>query len=128
MKSTEVSGPAFILLYSSGDQYDHHAKFGSFIQAVAQMQSTLKSLTTAAQQQRQQNQAVLQAQQQRIDALKLAFHKQAQELSALQNALKIAPASKGQGLNFIPQNSLDYNTQVQVTPNLLQSLKPALVD
>ena len=88
------------------------------------MQSTLELLTTAAQQQKQdqrlQHQAVLQAQQQQMDALELAFHKQAQELSALQNALKIIPASRGQGLNSNPSDSPDYITQVIATPDLLQ--------
>ena len=96
------------------------------------MQSTIELLTKAAQQQtqdqRQQHQAVLQAQQQQMDALKLAFHKQAQELSALQSALSMVPASRSRGLQSYPSDSPEYMTQVIVTPNLLQRLKPAVVD
>lgn len=88
------------------------------------MQSTLELLTTAAQQQKQdqrlQHQAVLQAQQQQMDALELAFHKQAHELSALQIALKIIPASRRQGFNSSPSDSPDHTTQVIATPDLLQ--------
>lgn len=94
------------------------------------MQSALELLTTAAQQQTQdqcqQHQAILQAQQQ-MDALKVAFQKQAEELSALQHALKIASASRGQGLQSYPSDPPEY-TQVMVTSGLLQRHKPAMVD
>ena len=63
-----------------------------------------------------------------MDALKLAFQKQAQELSALQHALKIASASRGQGLRSYPSDSLEYITQVMVTPDLVQRHKPATVE
>lgn len=72
----------------------HNANFGCFVQAIAQMQSALESLTAAAQSQTQ------------MDASELAFQKNVHKLSALQSAQNV------QNFERCSSNSMEYTKQV----------------
>ena len=96
-------------------------------QVIVQMQSAGELLTTVAQQRTQdqqaQQQGVMQAQQEQMDALKLAFQKQAQELAAWQNAFNAVPASGSQNLVTYPSDFNEHTLQV-IRSTEAQSTQP----